>query len=276
MQGLVVPVEFHGDQVPSIRDESGVIYALITPICRNIGLQPGWQRAKLKRSQLFQRHVKDMDIHILAGSDAMALELDYVPAWLANISLEKVNRETQPKLLLYQEECARVLREYWLGSGVVVNPRTINLPDLDAREYAARYLESAVRIDVQFGYPRHLTLQESVKAIRADTGLDLTAKLNSSPYCEDIQEREFYLEPEDMSKRFHLPRGLMNTWLMEQGYQIKQGNGSYTMTSKAESQGLGKPHAYSRNNHEGYNVKWQVRFIEEHLKSIKRFGEILA
>ncbi len=45
-----------------------------------------WRRAKLKRSQFFQRHVKGMDIHNLAGSDLLALELDYLPVWLASIS----------------------------------------------------------------------------------------------------------------------------------------------------------------------------------------------
>jgi hypothetical protein len=43
-----------------------------------------WQRARLKRSQPFQRHVKEWDIPHLAGRDALALELDSLLAWLAS------------------------------------------------------------------------------------------------------------------------------------------------------------------------------------------------
>jgi hypothetical protein len=211
MQGLV-PVEFHGDRVPSWQDEDGHVYALITPLSRNVGVDPNGQRVKLKKSPLFQRHLKVCTSASVTGSrDAIGIDLDYLPAWLANISLERVKPSIQPKLLLYQEECAKVLREYWFGSGVVVNPRTVNLPSLEARECAAHYLESSVRIDTQFGYPRHITLGESVKAILSETGLDLSDKLKHSPHCDNIQREEFYLEPQDMSDRFNLPRGLLNT-----------------------------------------------------------------
>jgi hypothetical protein len=276
MQGLV-PVDFHGDRVPSWQDDDGHVYVLISPLCRNLGVNPNNQRTKLKKILLFQRHLKWCDsISVTGTHEALALDINYLPAWLANISLERVKSSSQPKLLLYQEECAQVLREYSFGSGMVVNPRKLNVATLEAQEYAARYLESAVRIDTQFNRPRHLTLQESVKAIREETGLDLSDRLKDSPYCDDLHVEELFLEPQDLSDRFRLPRSLLNSWLSQHGLQESQPDKSYTMTRKAEALGVATRHSWSTKPKEGYNLKWQMRFIGEHLADIRRFGEILA
>ena len=52
MQGLV-PVDFHGDRVPSGQDDDGHVYVLITLLCRNLGINPPGQRAKLRKKTDF-------------------------------------------------------------------------------------------------------------------------------------------------------------------------------------------------------------------------------
>ena len=88
MQGLVVPVEFHGDRIQTWQDEDGKIYVLVALVCRNLGIDPASQRVKLRRSPLFQRHLKtsvNPSFH-RRGREPLSLDNDYLPAWLASIS----------------------------------------------------------------------------------------------------------------------------------------------------------------------------------------------
>jgi hypothetical protein len=48
-----------------------------------------WQRAKLKKSQLFQRHIKRCDSISLPGPyEGIGLDIDNIPARLSSISVE--------------------------------------------------------------------------------------------------------------------------------------------------------------------------------------------
>ena len=88
MQGVLVPVDFHGDRIQTWQDEDGTIYVLVSSVCRNPGIDPASQRVKLRRSPIFQRHLKTSDNTSLGmrGWEPLSIDNDYLPAWLASIS----------------------------------------------------------------------------------------------------------------------------------------------------------------------------------------------
>lgn len=66
-----------------------------------------------------------IDIYTPGGGtqETLCLPLKYLPLWLAGIQSRRIRDErTQAKLILYQEECADVLANYFLGDGVNINP----------------------------------------------------------------------------------------------------------------------------------------------------------
>jgi hypothetical protein len=63
----------------------------VTSVCRNLGIGPTNQREKLKRSPFFQRHLKTSasTSYKQRGCDPLSLNNDYLPAWLASITVER-------------------------------------------------------------------------------------------------------------------------------------------------------------------------------------------
>jgi hypothetical protein len=92
---------------------------------------------------------------------------------------------------------------------------------------------------------------------------------------EDIAEGDVFLEIAPLSARIELPRGLLNSWLVHKGFQVKEADSTYTMTPRTQSAGLAQRHAWQTGSKSGYNLKWRVTFIEQHLEDIRRFGELL-
>jgi hypothetical protein len=107
----IVKVPFYGDEIEAVHDGQDVWVAL-RRMCENVGLAPDAQAVKLKG--------KGWAVMIEAtGPDGktyemLALHLDSVPMWLATIEPSRVREDIRPKLVAYQKECARVLRDHSL------------------------------------------------------------------------------------------------------------------------------------------------------------------
>jgi hypothetical protein len=269
---------FHGDRIFSWQDaHTARIYIIPRHICQGLGIAWQGQILRLGKDPLFQPHILRQVILTEMGTrEVIGLDLDYLPTWLNHISVEKVKPEAREKLLAYQQECADVLREYWQGSGHVINPRHQDAERwIEIHGQAARMLTVDWEVDRQFKIPEHRSRAETVKRIRNIIGLDLSDRLAISPLMEDIAEGDAFLEITPLSTRFELPRGLLNIWLAHEGLQVKEADGTYTMTPRSQSAGLAQRHAWQMGSKSGYNLKWRVTFIEQHLEDIRRFGELL-
>jgi len=140
-------IDFHGDEISTCRHEhTGKVYCLPREICVRLGLSWGSQSQKILHSLLYQRHTLRFDIETEGGvRKTVLLDIDYLPAWLAGISAEKVQEGVRDKLLAYQEECAGALRDYWMA-GLAQNPRLPlrgrgQFPDLQAIHQLADAIE---------------------------------------------------------------------------------------------------------------------------------------
>lgn len=123
-------VDFYGDEIMCVQDTtSGKIYVGVSWICNGIGL------SKSQKDTQVQKIQKDLALKIgclkfQAGvfdenNETISIELDYLPLWLAKISITPKMQEENPilasKLLNYQLKAKDVLAEAF------IKPKEVNL-----------------------------------------------------------------------------------------------------------------------------------------------------
>lgn len=123
-------VDFYGDEIMCVQDTStGKIYVGVSWICNGIGLSKSQKDTRVQKIQKdlalkmgclkFQAGVFD------ENNETISLQLDYLPLWLAKISITPKMQEENPilasKLLNYQLKAKDVLAEAF------IEPREVNL-----------------------------------------------------------------------------------------------------------------------------------------------------
>lgn len=108
----IVKVPFHGDELECVRDDRGV-WVSVRRACESLGMDPDGQRRRLQRQPWAVT-----DMMSATGPDgktyeACCVHLDSLPMWLATIEASRVKEETREKLVAYQREAARVLRDHF-------------------------------------------------------------------------------------------------------------------------------------------------------------------
>lgn len=123
-------VDFYGDEIMCVQDVStGKIYVGVSWICNGIGL------SKAQKDNQVQKIQKDLALKIgclkfQAGvfddnNETISLELDYLPLWLAKISITQKMQDENPilanKLLNYQLNAKDVLAKAF------IKPKEVNI-----------------------------------------------------------------------------------------------------------------------------------------------------
>ena len=120
----LVRVPFHGDEIECVHDERGVWVAL-RRMCEALGIDTDSQRKKLADKPWATTVTNAVVAEDGKPREMVCLHLDSVPMWLATIEPSRVAEGARSKLVDYQRECARVLRDHFFG-------RVALAPTLDA------------------------------------------------------------------------------------------------------------------------------------------------
>ena len=125
INGLSVKtVNFMGDRLLAAKDDKGIIWTGVNSFCRGIGLSKNERDRQVKNIQ-FDEVLKRGCVRFDAGvfdsnNETLGLQLDYVPLWLAKISITPTMRENNPelveKLVKYQLKAKDVLAAAFLPS----------------------------------------------------------------------------------------------------------------------------------------------------------------
>lgn len=115
-------VDFMGDELLAAKDSEGIVWAGVKWLCDGIGLSEGQTKSERKKIQEDVVLSKGTKFHPLgkdnANSDVLCLQLDYVPLWLAKISITPNMKENNPelveKLIEYQLKAKDVLAQAFL------------------------------------------------------------------------------------------------------------------------------------------------------------------
>lgn len=118
----VKTVYFMGDGLLAAKDSKGIIWVGVRQMCEGVGLSKGQmqsERKKIQEDLVLSKGERNFILPTAGGNqEVLCLQLDYVPLWLAKISITPNMREKNPalveKLVNYQLKAKDVLAAAFL------------------------------------------------------------------------------------------------------------------------------------------------------------------
>lgn len=118
----VKQVDLFGDTIMAAQDKDGNIWAGVKWLCEGLGLSEGQTKSERKKIQEDMVLSEGTKFHPLgnsnAGKDVLCLNIDFIPLWLAKISITPSMKENNPelvdKLVKYQLKAKDVLAEAFI------------------------------------------------------------------------------------------------------------------------------------------------------------------
>lgn len=130
-------VPFHGATLEAVKvDET--VWVSVRRMCEALGLDAEGQRQKLSNPDRAPWAVTFVTkVHDASGrnQDAFCIDLESVPMWLATIDTSRVTEEVRPKIVLYQREAAKALRDWFFGAKPMTRTEALRIA-LEASERA--------------------------------------------------------------------------------------------------------------------------------------------
>lgn len=123
MNNLIVKnVDVLGDSIMAAKDEEGIIWVGVNSFCQGLSMekkQRDWQVEKIKDDKTLSKGCRLLPAGVLdISNDVYALRLDFVPIWLAKITITKKMEQNHPeladKLLDYQLRAKDILAEAFM------------------------------------------------------------------------------------------------------------------------------------------------------------------
>lgn len=117
-----ITIQFHETELVCVETPDGVFVA-VKPICEAIGLSWKSQHEIISRNPVLGP-VSSLTWMQVGGQrrEVFCLPLDYVHGWLFSIDSNRVMEEARPKLITYQRECYKALKEYFTREQETVSP----------------------------------------------------------------------------------------------------------------------------------------------------------
>ncbi len=159
MNGLAVKdIEFNGATLRAAQDAAGKIWVGIRWICQGMGFDENRidnERKKMQKDIVVSKGVKFYSLgQDRAKSDVLCIDLDYLPLWLAKISItptmQKENPDLVQKLITYQLKAKDVLAEAFLPKKEEIVPAQSNMIQLqfpNLLDYSGNFQELNEKID---------------------------------------------------------------------------------------------------------------------------------
>lgn len=100
----------------------------VNSICKNLGIDPNFQRKKIQEDESFESIFKEIEINNIIQK-VLCIPINKIDGWLFSINPNKVKPEVKQKLIEYKKECFNVLNNYF-NQGIAINHRLSSEPDL--------------------------------------------------------------------------------------------------------------------------------------------------
>lgn len=167
-------VPFLGTELMAARDADGQIWAGVRWMCDGIGLsksQGKSQVEKINEDKVLSKGVGNFRLPTNGGmQDAYCLKLDFVPLWLAKISItptmEAETPELAEKLMEYQLKAKDVLAEAFIPKGYTAASKELQaIFMLDARTMKHEERITALEENMVIDYSQQRTLASQVNTV---------------------------------------------------------------------------------------------------------------
>lgn len=93
----------------------------VNSICKNLGIDPNFQRKKIQEDESFESTFKEIEINNIIQK-VLCIPINKIDGWLFSINPNKVKPEVKQKLIEYKKECFNVLNNYF-NNGIAINHR---------------------------------------------------------------------------------------------------------------------------------------------------------
>lgn len=153
MQNEIATIDFYGDSLVGIMDHTtNNVFAPVKPMCDSLGLVSWRQQQKIQDHRVLSKGINIMLIPSLGGTQStFCLRIDLIPLWLSTININKVKDGLKEKLEVYQEECAKVLAEHFLGKrreddseDYIAMTKALSSADIEEIQYAVKSLHPSI------------------------------------------------------------------------------------------------------------------------------------
>lgn len=193
---LVKEVEFLGDTLVAAQDKNGKIWAAVRWLCKGLGLSEGQTNRQLLNINddiVTSKGISNLIFPTNGGNqEVLCLQLDFIPLWLAKISITPSMKENNPvlveKLVEYQLKAKDVLAAAFLPT-YSINP-TYQYPVTPAAGTAAAELgRVTIRIMKEQGSAPH-KIAAAFKLECEQLGIELPADFVEIPLYEQLSFNE--------------------------------------------------------------------------------------
>lgn len=193
MEELTVKnVNLFGDTIVAVQDHNGKVWAGVKWICDGLGLTEGQAKAEKKRVQEDLVLCEGTKFHPLgsgnANKEVLCLCNDYVPLWIAKItitpSMKKNNPELVDKLVKYQLEAKDVLAAAFLPQeqAPITYQYASSAATFDAVANLGRLIERVMKAE---GACPH-EIAQALKPILQQAGIDIRDCFVKLPAYEQL------------------------------------------------------------------------------------------
>lgn len=110
----IVEVPFYAESVQTVREGESV-WVVVKRVCESLGIEHAAQTVKLRAKAWATVSLVETVAEDGSKRELFCLDLDSLPMWLATIEVSRVKPEARFKLVAYQKECARALRDHFYG-----------------------------------------------------------------------------------------------------------------------------------------------------------------
>lgn len=119
VNSAIVPFTFRGDELQVIRLADGDVGVPLRRLCEAVGVDPDGQLSRLSRTPGQWATTSIMEV--VAGDGKVRsvaiLARRSIPMWAATLDVSRLaSTEAREKVIAYQDECAEVLAEHFLGA----------------------------------------------------------------------------------------------------------------------------------------------------------------
>ena len=111
----LVPFNFHGDTIEVV-EKDDTLWISVRRVCEALGVAVPPQYTKLRSAPWARVTIMVTRDAKGRNQEVFVCDLDSLPMWFATIKPGKVAPEIRDKLVVYQKDAARVLRDHFLGS----------------------------------------------------------------------------------------------------------------------------------------------------------------
>lgn len=254
MDNLVVrEVDFNGTQLMAVQDkETGKISVGVRWICEGIGLTKGQmqaERLKIHEDLVLSKGERNLVLPTKGGNqEVLCIELDFLPLWLAKISITPKMQEDQPEvadnLIQYQLKAKDVLAEAFIAQ-LSKRKKPIDIA-IKQNFNIARTIVEHTGIKPGIAYATAITEAER------ETGQSLDAYKILLPPLEKDEEIGG-MNATAVGSRIGLNAKDVNILLSDLGLQVKDDK-QWRLTDTGKEYGEEFP--YQRNGHSDYRILW--------------------